>query len=149
MFTLSRWFATTSVLGTVLVAAACTSPVEEEIAQPAEEETAAVAESDEATEGDEAADADDLETTSSALPVDEDGTFSDEVQLEDQALLRHDRRRVCDRRDEWHCRRHHRGWRWVSYGRGWRGGDVRDHRDERGGRRGELCCVRYRPRWHR
>jgi len=124
-----------AVVGTCLVIVACTSSTDEaepDVALPDEGEVALSDELRDDGLGDANADADadadaDAGADPAALPSeagDADGEASD---APDPASAAYHRR--CDRRNAWHCRRGHRGWRWVripSYD-GW-----------------YRCCVRAR-----
>ena len=126
-----------AVLGTCLVIVACTGSADEaepEVAPPAEGEAALSDELGDDRPGDTNADGDpDPETDAdpdavSREPIDAAGEASDAPDTASDAY-----RRRCDRRNAWHCRRGHRGWRWVripSYD-GW-----------------YRCCVRARHPHH-
>jgi hypothetical protein len=125
-----------SVLGIGLVIAACTSPTDEEIAQPTNstEEDIDVTDDDSedaddnASTGSELDEADPLETETA-----EEAAGTAQVGEEEKRGWGHGRPRKCNHRNAWHCRRGHRGWRWVSYHPGW---------DGHGHGRPRRCCVR-------
>lgn len=127
-----RLSAAFSVLGTALVMFACASPTDAELAGT-EEASPTEADADEGKVDPTQA----TDLASSALSEDEDDTR----EIASGIVRDEFRGRRCDRRDDFHCRRHHRGWRWVrDYGRpnigpapGW-GGGFRPGRDR-------YCCV--------
>jgi hypothetical protein len=123
MFNLERLSAV--VLGTGLVVVACAAPTDAELTAPAQEADESALVTNDEPEGD------DVAENGSDPNQAEDETSAD-VQGEDETFGEAQRRR-CDRRNNWHCKRGHPGWRWV-----------RRHYDSHRRR----CCVRVRrPHW--
>ncbi len=126
-----------AVLGTCLVIVACTGSTDEggpDVAPPDEGEVALSDELRDDGLGDANAGAE-AEARADGDPDVLSGEASDaEAEVSDAPDTASDAyHRRCDRRNAWHCRRGHRGWRWVRipYDDGWR-----------------RCCVRARHPHH-
>lgn len=165
MRTLERLSVVMSVFGAALVVAACASPTDAEIAEPAQQqddpvqsdsdETAATSSSltDKAEDEAEEAEADEAEEDDEA----EEGSVSQEQRYGEPGYGqrpgygepgygrgRGPARQWCSYRDAWHCRRHHPGWRWVNVQGGPPGERYGEYR-----RHGNRCCMRVHIRDHR
>ena len=143
MATLERLPAALSVLGTALVIGACISPRDQsETVEPAELDVAKVGVTSDRGDDVDAV-ADERASLAQGLALDEE---EDEAERLGQVTSEGRRDRRCDRRDDFHCRRNHRGWRWVRSDDGRPGGwdDRRPGRPGFGSRRDRWCCV---PRW--
>lgn len=115
-------------VGTGLLVAACAAPTDPAPAEPAEEATTPPA-----TEEDVASTQADLDQDEAQASTDyEHGHWRDR----DRFGGVH-RPLMCNDGDAYHCRRHHRGWRWsgAPFGDGWQ--------------QGRRCCVHvaHPPHW--
>lgn len=144
------------LLGTGLFVAACAMPAEDELATASAEERHEGQDDSLDVSGE--PEAEDLATESSELTA--DGFHDDGADAQWRGGDRWrggggfspGRPMRCDPRDAWHCRRGHRGWRWVTvpgaHGHGHDHGHGHFERGRRHHHHEERCCVRVGHRPH-
>lgn len=175
MITLKRLSVVMSVFGAGLIFAACASPTDAEVAEPSQQEGAVTEDAEDVgaassalvDEAEEAAEdvAHETEQTAEDVAHEAEQTAEDVTGDDDKGSVSQEQRvgyghrpgghggywhgRRCDYRDVFHCRRGHRGWRWVDLNRGHdhhhHGRWGHDHRRHRA----DYCCVRVHVRDHR
>ncbi|MDF2693265.1 MAG: hypothetical protein K0S65_1648 [Labilithrix sp.] len=131
MLTRNRLFVAMGALGLGSIAGACTSPTDEELTEPSTHPVESGLTSNEA---------EDIEATDPNAPLEDEADSSELQSPDDRFYGGGHRPRRCNYDDAWHCRRGHRGWRWVNRrpgeDPGWGGGGGW------GSGRPRRCCVR-------